>query len=170
MSHPDHSGNTSNPNPDMSDEQVLVDSFQVLVRYALRTLKRDAEEYGVSPRNFSVGAMKESLAASSNLGFSEKGGIGSLRSLVESGGDEGFTFYFYWKALAADRLLQAAFRLLYQPDGDLEVRLLALRLPDQVPIARSVGIVDGRKPFEEAVYERLRFLGDGRLAPYPPPE
>jgi hypothetical protein len=61
------------------------------------------------------------------------------------------------------------FALSYEPDGDLEVRLLWLGLPEKIPISRRIGVIEGRRPIEEAVAELLRFHG-GRLAPYPPPE
>jgi hypothetical protein len=80
------------------------------------------------------------------------------------------TFHFYWKASATRESFEAAFGLSYEPDGDLKVRLLWLGLPEKVPISPRVGVIEGRKPFEEAVAELLRLHRDGRLAPYPPPD
>ena len=165
-------GTQSDDDLDAGNKQVLVDTFRNLVRYALLKTNRDVAKLGVTPSNFSMEAMDESLAARSNAGIlGEPGGL-SLAGLLEKAHKHkpSLTFQFYWKAPAARKPLDAAFGLSYEPDGDLKVRLLWLGLPEQVPISPRVGVVDGRKPLEEAVSELLRFHGDGWLAPYPPPK
>ncbi len=160
---------TQPADPVTNNKQVLVDTFRDLVRYALRKTHRDVAKFGVTPNNFSVQAMEESLAARSNAGiFGERGAPSVLRLLMEARGAS-LTFHFYWKAPVAQDRLEAAFGLSYEPDGDLEVRLLWLGLPERVPISPREEVVDGRKPLEEAVFELLRFLKDDRLEPYPPP-
>jgi len=155
---------------DVGNRQVLVDTFRNLVRYVLLKTNRDVAKLGVTLSNFSVEAMDESLAARSNAEiFGERGAV-SLTRLLEKAHGPSLTFHFYWKAPASREPLEAAFGLSYEPDGDLKVRLLWLGLPEQVPVSPRVGVVDGRKPLEEAVAELLRFHGDGRLAPYPPPK
>ncbi len=155
-------------NLDVDNKQVLVDTFRNLVRYALLKTNRDVAKLGVTPSNFSVEAMDESLAARSNGEIFGRGAVSVARLLKKARGPS-LTFHFYWKAPAAREPLEAAFGLSYEPDGDLKVRLLWLGLPERVPISPRVGVVDGRKPLEEAVAELLRFKG-GRLAPYPPPK
>jgi hypothetical protein len=163
-------GTQSDADLDVGNKQVLVDTFRNLVRYALLKTNRDVAKLGVTPSNFSVEAMDESLAARPNAGiFGERGAL-SLTRLLEKANGPSLTFHFYWKAPAARKPLEAAFGLSYEPDGDLKVRLLWLGLPEQVPISLRVGVVDGHKPLEEAVAELLRFRGGGRLAPYPPPK
>ncbi len=156
--------------PDAGSKQVLVDTFRNLVRYALRKTGRDETKLGATAGNFSIWAMDESLAARSNAGIFEERGVPSLARLLEKARGPSVTFHFSWKAPAAPEPFEAAFGLSYETDGDLEVRLLWLGLPERVPVSRSAGIVDGRKPLEEAVAELLRVQGDGRLAAYPPPE
>ncbi len=160
---------TQPADPVVSNKQVLVDTFRNLVRYALLKTNRDVARLGVTPSNFSVEAMDESLAARSNVEiFGERDAL-SLTRLLEKAHGPSLTFHFYWKAPAAREPLEAAFGLSYEPDGDLKVRLLWLGLPERVPISPRVGVVSGRKPLEEAVAELLRFHRNGRLAPYPPP-
>jgi hypothetical protein len=153
-----------------SNKQVLVDTFRDLVRYALLKADRDVAKLGVTASNFSVEAMDESLAARSNAEILGERGVLSLTRLLEKAHRRSLTFHFYWKAPASREPLEAAFGISYEPDGDLKVRLLWLGLPEQVPISPLVGVVDGRKPLEEAVAELLRFHGDGRLARYPSPK
>ncbi len=152
-----------------NNKQVLVDTFQNLVRYALLKTHRDPAKLGVTAINFSTDAMGDSLAALSNSWISGKHGPLSVTRLLEKARGSSLTFHFYWKASAAGQPLEAAFSLSYEPDGDLKVSLLWLGLPEKVPISPRIGIVDGRKPLEEAVTELLRILEDGQLAPYPPP-
>jgi len=163
-------GSPSDAALNVDNKHVLVDTFRNLVRYALLKTNRDVSKLGVTLSNFSVEAMDESLSARSNTGIFEEGGVLLLNRLLEKARGPSLTFHFYWTAPASREQLEAAFGLSYEPDGDLKVRLLWLRLPEQVPISSRVGIVDGRKPFEEAVAELLRFLKDGRLAPHPPPK
>ena len=163
-------GSQSDTGLDVGNKQVLVDTFRNLVRYALLKTKRDVAKYGVTPSNFSVGAMDESLAAPVNAGISAERSPLSVASLLEKAHKPSLTFHFYWRTPAIRESLEAAFGLSYEPGGDLEVRLLWLGLPEQIPISRRVGIIDGRKPLEEAVEELLRVTKGGRLAPYPPPE
>lgn len=168
ISHAEGKG-TQPTDPVVSNKQVLIDTFRNLVRYALLKTNRDVEKLGVTPSNFSVEAMDESLAARSNAEiFGERGAL-SLTRLLEKAHEPSLTFHFYWKAPAAREPLEATFGLSYEPDGDLKVRLLWLGLPERVPISPRIGVVDGRKPLEEAVAELLRSKG-GRLAPYPPPK
>ena len=155
---------------DVGNKQVLVDTFRNLVRYVLLKTNRDVAKLGVTVSNFSVEAMNESLAARSNAEIFGEQGVLSLTKLMEKAHGPSLTFHFYWKAPAVREPLEAAFDLSYEPDGDLKVKLLWLGLPEQVPISPRVGVIDGRKPFEEAVTELLRFHGDGRLAPYPAPK
>ena len=158
------------PAPVVSNKQVLVDTFRNLVRYALLKTNRDVEKLGVTPGNFSMDAMDESLVARANAGiFGERSAL-SMTRLLEKAHGPSLTFHFYWKAPASREPLEAAFGLSYEPDGDLKVRLLWLGLPERVPISPRVGVVDGRKPLEEAVAELLRFIERDRLAPYPPPK
>jgi hypothetical protein len=130
---------------------------------------RDAVKLGVAPATFSVAAMDESLSAPANAGIFGESSRPSLKTLLEKAHRPALTFHFYWKPPGARQPLEAAFTLTYEPDGDLKARLLWLELPERVPISPAVGIVDGRKPLEEAVAELLRVLKDGQLAPYPPP-
>jgi hypothetical protein len=154
---------------DAGNKQVLVDTFRNLVRYALLKTYRDVAKLGVTPANFSVEAMDESLAARSNAEiFGERGAL-SVTRLLEKAHEPSLTFRFYWKAPASRGPLEGAFGLSYEADGDLKVRLLWLGLPERVPISPRAGVIDGRKPLEEAVAELLRFKR-GRLAPYPPPQ
>lgn len=46
--------------------------------------------------------------------------------------------------------------------------VVVVDLPILLLLSRRIGIIDGRRPIEEAVEELLHFDG-GRLAPYPPP-
>lgn len=155
--------------PVVSNKQVLADTFRNLVRYALLKTKRDVEKLGVKPSNFSVKAMDESLAAHSNAEIFGKGAM-SLTRLLEKAHEQSLTFHFFWNAPASREPLGATFGFSYEPDGDLKVMLLWLDLPEQIPISPRVGVVDGHRPLDEAVAELLRFHGDGRLAPYPPPK
>jgi len=163
-------GAQSDADLDVGNKQVLVDTFRNLVRYVLLKTNRDVAKLGVTASNFSGEAMNESLASRSNAEIFGERGVPSLRRLLEKAHGPSLTFHFYWKTPAARDPLEAAFDLSYEPDGDLKVRLLWLGLPEQVPISPRVGVVDGRKPFEEAVAELLRVHGDGRLAPYPSPK
>jgi len=156
-------------NADADNKQVLVDTFRNLVRYALLKTNRDLVKLGVTPSGFSLEAMDESLAARANAGIFGERSARSLTRLLEKAHDPSLTFHFYWKAPSAREPLEAAFALSYEPAGDLKARLLWLGLPERVPISPRVGVIDGRKPLEEAVFELLRVLKDGRLAPYPPP-
>jgi hypothetical protein len=155
---------------DVGNKQVLVDTFRNLVRYAMLRTNRDVTKFGVTPGNFSVEAVDESLAARSNAEISGERSPLSVTRLLEKAHGPSLTFHFYWKAPFAREPLEAAFGLSYEPDGDLKVRLLWLGLPERVPISPRIGVVDGRKPLEEAVAELLRFIKGGRLAPYPPPK
>jgi hypothetical protein len=168
----DAEGKGTQPDADLvvSNKQVLVDTFRNLVRYAMLKTNRDVTKFGVTPGNFSVEAVDESLAARANAGISGERGPLSVTRLLEKAYGPSLTFYFYWKAPVARELLEAVFGLSYEPDGDLKVRLLWLGLPERVPISPRIGVVDGRKPLEEAVAELVRFTEDGRLAPYPPPK
>jgi len=155
---------------DAGNKQVLVDTFRNLVRYALLKTNRDVAKIGVTPDNFSVKAMEESLAARSNTGiFGEHSSV-SIKKLLDKAHGPSLTFHFYWEAPTTRESLEATFGLSCEPDGDLKVRLLWLGLPEKVPISPCVGVVDSRKPLEEAVTELLRFHRDGRLVPYPPPQ
>lgn len=162
-------GTTSDAETDAGNKQVLVDTFRNLVRYALLKTKRDAVKLGVTPDSFSVVAMNESLAARANAAIGGEQSTLSLTRLLEIAHRPSLTFHFYWKALSVREPLTAVFGLSYKPDGDLEVRLLWIGLPEQVPVSPRIGVIDGRKPLEEAVAELLHFHG-GRLAPYHPPK
>ena len=151
----------------VSNEQVLVDTFRNLVRYALLKTNRDVENLGVTADNFSMEAMDESLAARANADILGEKSARSMTNLLKKARRQSLTFHFCWKAPVAREPLEAAFDLSYE-DGDLKVRLLWLGLPERVPISPSLEAVNGRKPLEEAVFERLRFE-KGRLAPYPLP-
>ena len=154
----------------LSNKQVLVGTFRSLVRYALLKTNRDVEKLGVTSANFSVEAMDESLAAPVNAGIIRGRGALPLARLLKKARGQSLTFHFYWKAPVAREPLEAAFGLSCEPDRDLKVRLLWLGLPERVPISPREGIVDGRKPLEEAVIELLRFIKGGGIAPYPPPK
>ncbi len=168
----DPKGKADQPDPitDASNKQVLADVFRNLVRYALLKTKRDVTKFGVTPDNFSVEAMDKSLAAPANAGILGEQSTSSLTMLLEKARGSSLDFRFYWKGPATPEPLEAAFSLSYEPGGDLEVRLLWLGLPERVPISRRVGVVDGRKPIEEAVMELLRVIQGGQLAPYAPPQ
>ncbi len=155
---------------DMGNKQVLADTFRNLVRYALLTTRRDVAKFGVTPGSFSVEAMDASLAARANAGIFGQQVPPSLKALLKEAHEPSLTFHFYWMAPTTREQLVAAFGLSYEPDGDLEVRLLWLGLPERIPISRRVGVINGLKPLEEAVAELLRVPEVGRLAPYPPPE
>ncbi len=158
----------SDADPDVGNRQVLVDTFRHLVRYAILETHRDVARLGVTPSNFSVEAMDKSLVARSNAEIFRRGAP-SVKKLLKKAHGPSLTFHFHWNAPASREPLEAAFGLSYEPDGDLKVRLLWLALPEQVPISPRVGVLEGRKPFEEAVAELLRFHR-GRLTPYPPPQ
>ncbi len=153
---------------DANNKQVLADTFRDLVRYAMLKTHRDVTKFGVSPGNFSVEAMDESLAAPANATISGERGTLSVTRLLQKAHEPSLTFSFYWKAPVAREPLEAALGLSYE-DGDLKVRLLWLGLPERVPISPLVGVVEGRKPLEEAVQMLLR-IRKGRLLPYPPPK
>jgi hypothetical protein len=155
--------------PEPGNKQVLVDTFRNLVRYALRKTGRNASTFGVTPDTFSIEAMDKSLASGSNAAISGGNSSLSMTELLAKAHGPFLTFRFYWEAPAGVNSFTAAFGLSYEPDGDLAVRLLWLALPEQIPISRRVGVVDARRPLEEAVMELLRF-DEGRLVPYPPPE
>jgi hypothetical protein len=159
---------TQPADPEVGDKQVLVDTFRNLVRYAMLKTYRDVVKFGVTASSFSVEAVDENLAARANAEAFGRG-VPSLKTLLKKAHGPSLTFRFYWKAPATGEPLEAAFGLSYEPGGDLKVGLLWLGLPERVPISPRVGVVDGRKPLEEAVFELLRFLKSGRLAPYPPP-
>ena len=148
------------------NKQVLADTFRNLVRYALRKTGRDTNILGVTESNFTVAAVDESFAASINSSISGKQGIPTVSTLIKKARQQPLTFHFYWR-VAEGRSLQAAFDLSYE-DADLKVRLLWLGLPELVPISPRVGVIDGRKPLEEAVIELL-IVKRGRLSAYPPP-
>ncbi len=158
----------SNADLDHGNKQVLADSFRDLVRYVMLKTFRDVEKFGVTPDKFTVEAMDKSLAAPANAGISGERGVLSMKRLLEKALKESLTFRFYWKAPVSPEPLEAAFDLSYK-DENLKVRLLWLGLPERVPISPSAGVIEGRKPFEEAVMQLLRFR-KGRLAPYPPPQ
>jgi hypothetical protein len=155
---------------ELGNKQVLARTFGNLVRYALRKTHRDAAKLGVTPGSFSVEAMDESLAAHTNAGIFEKQGAPSLNTLLKKAREPSMMFHFYWKDSIARMPMEAVFALSYQPDGDLEARLLWLGLPERVPISSRVGVFGHLRPIEEAVAELLRPLEDGRIAPYPPPD
>ncbi len=159
---------TQPPDPEVGSKQVLVDTFRNLVRYAMLKTCRDVTKFGVTSDHFSVEAMDKSLATPPNTNIFGRGAPSTAKLLKKARGPS-LTFNFYWKAPASREPLEAAFGLWYD-DGDLKVRLLWLGLPERVPISPSVGVLDGRKPLQEAVQELLRFTKEGRLAPYPPPE
>jgi len=154
--------------PVVNNKQVLVDTFRDLVRYAMLKTHRDVTKFGVTPNSFSVEAMDKSLAAPANAAISGERGILSMPKLLKKAHEPSLTFYFYWQAPVAQEPLEAAFGLSYEPDGDLKARLLWLGLPERVPISPLVGVVEGRKPLEEAVQTLLLFR-KGRLTPYPSP-
>jgi len=156
--------------PDVGSKQALADTFRNLVRYALLKTRRDVVKLGVTPSSFSVEAIDSSLAARANGGIFGAQTAPSLKRLLNKAREPSLTFHMYWMAPTAPEPLEAAFALSYEPDGDLQVRLLWLGLPERIPIARGAGVVGGLKPLDEAVTELLRVLKDGRLAPYPPPE
>ncbi len=153
-----------------NDKQVLVDAFRDLVRYAMLKTYRDVVKFGVTPDNFSVEAMDESLGAPANARVFGERNVPSMQRLLDKARGPSVTFHFFWKAPVAQESLEAAFGLSYEPDGDLKVRLLWLGLPERVPISPREGVVDGRKPLEEAVFGLLRVLKGGQLEPYPPPK
>ncbi len=161
---------TPSADSDVGNKQVLVDTFRNLVRYVMLKTNRDTAKFGVTPDNFSVEAMNESLAARSNAGISGEQSPLSVKRLLEEAHGPFLTFHFYWKAPASRGPLEAAFGLSYEPDRDLKVRLLWLGLPERIPISPCFGVADGRKPLEEAVQELLGFTKGGKLAPYPPPK
>ncbi len=151
---------------DTGNKQVLADTFRNLVRYALQKTRRDANLFGVTVSNFTVAAVDGSLAASTNATISGERDMPTVATLIKKAHRHSLTFHFYWR-VTEDRSLQAAFDFSYE-DGDLNIRLLWLRLPDLVPISPRVGVIDGRKPLEEAVAELL-IVKRGRLSAYPPP-
>ncbi len=160
---------TQPADPATNNKQVLVDTFRDLVRYAMLKTYRDVVKFGLTPDNFSVKALDESLIARANAGIFGERSVHSMKRLLDKARGASLTFHFYWKAAVAQDPLEAAFGLSYEPDGDLKVRLLWLGLPERVPISPREGVVDGRKPLEEAVTQLLRFTKGGRLESYPPP-
>ncbi len=168
--HKDHKGAQADPETEVGNKQVLADVFRNLARYALLKTKRDVVRLGVTPDKFSVEAVDKSLAAPSNAGFLGEENALSLAGLLERAYLRSFTFHFYWEAAVAPEGLEAAFELSYEPDGDLKVRVLWLCVPELIPISPRVGVVDGRRPLEEAVTELVRVTERGRLSPYPAPE
>jgi hypothetical protein len=155
---------------DIGNKQILVDTFRNLVCYALLKIRRDVAKFGVTPGNFSVGAMNGSLGAHANAGIFGPHIAPSLNVLLRKAHEPPLTFHLYWMAPTIADPLEAVFALSYEPDGDLEVRLLWLGLPERLPISRSAAVAGGPQLIEEAVTELLRVLEDGRLAPYPLPQ
>jgi hypothetical protein len=153
---------------DVGSKQALASSFRDLARYALRKTKRDERMLGVRPEYFTVVAIEESLAAEANAGIFGSGAP-SLKALLAKAKRSPITFLFHWTAHGVPR--RAAFELSYaESDWGVKVRLLWLGLPEKVPVAPRVGIIDGRQPLEEAVFQLLRVGDDGGIEPYPPPE
>ena len=151
---------------DTGNKQVLAGTFRNLVRYAVRKTGRDVDLLGVTGSNFTVAAVDESLAASTNTAIFGGQDMPTIVMLIEKAHRHALTFHFYWR-VAEDYSLQATFDFSYE-DDDLKVRLLWLDLPELVPISPRVGIIDGRKPLKEAVIELL-IVKNGRLSAYPPP-
>lgn len=152
---------------DVGSKQALVRSFEDLARYTLRKTGRDPLRFGVLPEQFTVKALEESLAADANGRIFGSGGP-SLKALLAEANRSPTTFLFQWMAPGFPELLQAAFELSYE-EGDVKNRLLWLGLPEKVPVAARIGIIDGRQPLEEAVTELLRVRKDGGIEQYPPP-
>ena len=134
-----------------SNRQVLADTFRDLVRYVFRKTARDPAAAGITPEGFSLGAMEASLAAAANREACESGGAPSLKTLLENARERPATVSFYWSAPGGESF-DAVFTISFEPDGDLEVRLVR------------------PQPLQEAVRELLRVLEGGRLAAYPPPK
>ncbi len=151
------------------NKQVLADTFRNLVRYALRKTRRDVEKFGVTPGSFSIKAMDASFAACANAGLFAQQFSPSIGLLLEKAHQRSLIFHFSWISGGARESFEAGFDLSYEPDGDLKVRLLWLRLPEHIPISPSEAVAGGPRPLDEAVVERLRILQKGRLAPYAPP-
>jgi hypothetical protein len=162
------SGNRADTGLDTDNEQVLADTFRNLVRYALLKTRRNVTELGITPASFSREAMSESLIHPSNAEIFEKSAP-SVKRLLEKAHGSPSKFHFFWKASVVRDMLEAELSLSYEQNGDLKVRLLMMALPEPIPVSPQAGIIDGRKPFEEAVQELLRVSESGRLAPYPPP-
>ncbi len=76
-------GTQPDADPDVGNKQVLADTFRDLVRYAMLKTYRDAVKFGVTPGNFSVEAMGESLANRANAEVSEDRGAVSLTRLLK---------------------------------------------------------------------------------------
>jgi len=149
------------------NKQVLADAFYHLVRYALLKVRRDTDMLGVTANNFTLAAMSESLATSSNAGIYGERGESTVATLLKKARQSSLSFRFYWKGAKDGSSLCAAFRLSYEA-GDLKVELLWLDLPEIVPVSPRVQPVDDRKPLQEAVFELL-VVNSGRLSAYAPP-
>ena len=157
------------PKPDLEtvNKQVLADTFYHLVRYALRKVRRDTDMLGVTANNFTVAAMGESLAASTNTGIYGERSESTVATLLKKARQSSLPFRFYWRGAKDGSSLCATFRLSYEA-GDLKVELLWLGLPEIVSISPRVQPVDDRKSLEEAVFELL-VVKSGRLSAYTPP-
>jgi hypothetical protein len=151
---------SAEPDPEVASKQALVDVFRNLARYATRKTRRDAEALGVTAARFTVEALDACLRASA---------VASTAALLERARQGPLELIFAWTARGPGAPLRAGLELSIEPSGDLRARLLWLALPEKVPVAARVGVVDGRKPLPEAVTELLRVRAGERLEPYAPP-
>jgi hypothetical protein len=152
--------------PEATSQQALVDAFRTTVRYALLKTRRDVATYGVSPSRFTPEALAESLRAKENADAFSDPAAPSVLSMVKRTEGGPVTLLFRWQPAEGQTELRAAFRLTKEPHA-WDVRLLWLELPQKVPVAPSVGEIDGQKPIEEAVFQKLELRPDGSVAAFP---
>jgi hypothetical protein len=152
-----------------SSKQALLDAFRNTVRYALLKTRRDVAAHGVVPARFTVEALDDSLGAPENAAAFAEAPSRTIKAIVERARTGPVTCLFRWRPAPGRDWLRARFQLTLEPHW-LDVRLLWLELPEKVPVAPSVGEIDGRKPIAEAVAQKLELLPDGNLAIAPQPQ
>ncbi|HAM22838.1 MAG TPA: hypothetical protein DCQ04_11300 [Actinobacteria bacterium] len=150
--------------------QVLVNAVRNVVRYAMRKMKRDIEQNGVTPELFTPKAFGENLASPMNDGiFPEQERQRSLGALLDVVRRGPVTFHFAWTAPGASTPHIAVVELLFAGRATLKIRLLWLALPEKIPVSPRIGVIEGRTPLKEAVFDVVRVYEDGRLEAFPHP-
>lgn len=149
-------------------KQVLVNALRNVVRYVMRKTKRDIEEYGVKPEFFAPRALDESLASPMNDGMllQQERSLGAVLDVARRGP---VTFRFSWTAPRASTPHIAVVELFFTRCSTLKIRLLWLELPEKVPVSPRIGVIEGRTPLKEAVFDVVRVYEDGRLEAFPHP-
>ncbi|PRQ00466.1 hypothetical protein ENSA7_59600 [Enhygromyxa salina] len=151
-------------------KMTLINSFRNTVRYAMRKMKLDCEQHGVTEAFFNLDAFDQSLRLPVNAEVCGAGGQqASLIDLLTAVRRDPVTFHFAWTRHAVATPHSAAFEMFLTRSGALKVRLLWLALPDMFPVSPRIGIIDGRAPLKEAVFDLLQVRSDGRIEVFPDP-